>query len=158
MSCGVYVLQFSCSPAYPSIAHSWHHSHRSPCQSATNRLARLLSCRNIRTTSYLLTEIKQQLRPVKDPVGLKVLGVCGASNMGLMGRLASMRVAEQKHNVRLWQIEKSPIAQHCGAQWHQAWFAETRVLWQSENWHMRMIQETLEIALTKQALNQEIGA
>lgn len=52
-------------------------------------------------------------------------------------------------------MEKSTIVQHCWAQGHQACFAETMVLYRSDNWHARLTRESLEIAFTKQALNQE---
>lgn len=53
-------------------------------QTVTNRLAWLLSHRTLRTMSYPLTKLKQQLYQVKDTLGLKVLAVyiipceCGA--------------------------------------------------------------------------------
>lgn len=54
-------------------------------------------------------------------------------------------------------MDKSVIAQHWWLQGHQARFAETKVLFSSDNWHMRMTREWLEIALIKWALNQEDG-
>lgn len=63
-------------------------------------------CRNVRTVFYSLMKVKQQLRPIKDPLGLKVPGVykvtcdCGASYVGQMGRLMSVRVTEHKCHVK----------------------------------------------------------
>lgn len=76
-------------------------------QTATNRLARLLSCRNIRATSYPLPKLKQQLCQVKDLLGLKVPRVyrvpceCEASYVGQRGRLVSMRIIEHKRHLQL---------------------------------------------------------
>lgn len=69
-------------------------------QTTTNRLARLLSCRNINSMSYPMAKIRNKLHSVKDPVGLKVPGVyrvpCGTSYVEWMGRLFSIKVTEHK--------------------------------------------------------------
>lgn len=132
-------------------------------QNVTNRLPRLLSRRNIRTTSYLLTKLRQQLRSVKDSLSLKAPGVyrvpceCSASHVEQTGWLVSLRVTEHKQYMCLGQMEKPAIAHHYWAQGHQARFANTKVLYQSDNWHRRMTRESLEIVLMKHSLNQEDG-
>lgn len=94
------------------------------CHTITNRLARLLSCRNIRTTLYPLAKLRQRLRLVKDRLSLKDPGVCripcecGVSYIGQTGRLVSVRITERKCHTRLGQTEKSEIAQHCWVHGH----------------------------------------
>lgn len=85
-------------------------------------------------------------------------GPCGVSYVGQTGRLVSIRVAEHKCHIRLGQTGKSETTQHCWASGNQAQFAETRVLWWSDSGQRRLIRESLEIALTARALNQEDGA
>lgn len=76
----------------------------------TNRLARILQHRNIQTISYPLSTLRQQLRQVKDALGLKIPGECGAIYIGQTGRLISTRITEHKRHLQLGQ---SAVAQHC---------------------------------------------
>lgn len=77
-----------------------------------------------------------------------VRAICSASYSGQTGRLVSLSVMEHKCHVRLRQTEKSAIAEHCLAKGHQAQFVDTRVLFISHSWYMRMTRESLKIALT----------
>lgn len=75
-------------------------------QSMTNRLARILQCRKIRTVSYPLSKLRQHLCPVKDALGLKIPGVyqisceCRDSYIGQTGRLISSRITETSSSTR----------------------------------------------------------
>lgn len=55
-------------------------------------------------------------------------------------------------------MDNSVITQHWWEREHQVHFAEMKMLFRSANWHMRMNRGSLEIALTKQSLNQEFWA
>lgn len=123
-------------------------------QTIINRLARLLRQKQIRTTSYPLLKIHQQLRPGKDSLALSVPAVykvpweCGASYVGQMGWFVSIKIKQHRWHVRLGQIEKLAIAHHCWWKGHQVLFVQTKVIYRSEDGHKPVIREALEIALT----------
>lgn len=86
-------------------------------QTATNRLAHLLSHKNIRTSDPL-TKIRQNLHSVKDLLGVcRVTCDCGASYVKQTSRLVSVRLTEHRRHMRLRQVDKSAIAQHCSWHW-----------------------------------------
>lgn len=82
---------------------------------------------------------------------------CGASYVEQTGRLISIQVTEHKCHVRSGQTEKSAIVQHCWVQGHQVQFAKMSVLFRSDSRQAQFTRESLEIAITRQALNQEEG-
>jgi len=103
------------------------------------------------------------LRNVKDPLPLRTPGVyeipctCGDTYIWQTGRLVSTRLKEHSRALRLYQGEKSAIAEHSLRTGHRIKFEESKVLAPIANYYPRIIREALEISKRHKTLNREGG-
>ena len=129
----------------------------------SNKIARILRKRHIRTVHLPPKKIKQLLRPVKDEQGLKTPGVyeipceCEQVYIGQTGRTVSERISEHERELRMQYFDKSAVAQHALENNHHIGFDETRLIDRTRNYWDRIRREAIEIKLQPNNFNRDSG-
>ncbi|XP_062837651.1 uncharacterized protein LOC134299269 [Anolis carolinensis] len=119
----------------------------------TDRIGKLMKKHNLQTIYRPTKKIQQMLRSAKDKRDpLSSAGVyripcsCGQVYIGTTKRSAQTRVKEHERHCRLIQPEKSAIAEHLMNQpGHRILFENTKMLDHSNNYHVRLHREAIEI-------------
>jgi hypothetical protein len=129
-------------------------------QAVCNRISRLLAKCNIKAIHVPRKKNIHRLRPVKDDLGLKVLGVyrilyeCGEVYVGQTGRSIEARSKEHLRHVRLEQPEKSAMADHSTSTGHRIDFSSTSALDKTAGYMDRLVKEATEIRLNFNNFNR----
>nr|XP_060615668.1 uncharacterized protein LOC132765391 [Anolis sagrei ordinatus] len=119
----------------------------------TDRIGKLMRKHNIQTICKPTKKIQQMLRSAKDKRDpLTSAGVyripcsCGQVYIGTTKRSAQTRIKEHERHCRLLQPEKSAIAEHLMNQpGHSILFENTEMLDHTNNHHVRLHREAIEI-------------
>ena len=129
----------------------------------SGKISRILKRHNIETIHVPPVKLREQLVKAKDPDGLKTPGVyrvpceCGGAYIGETCRTIETRLKEHKRHLRLGQLEKSAIAEHCVSQDHTIKFEETKILCHAKGFWDRLTKEAIEIKLEKNNFNRDSG-
>jgi hypothetical protein len=118
---------------------------------------------DIRTISIPQRKTAQTPRSAKDGLKPKVPGVyripceCGKVYVGQSGRLIKTRCKEHQRYMRLYQPEKSAVAEHIISTGHCTDFSGTSILDRSPGYVDRLVTEATDIRLNKNNFNREGG-
>jgi hypothetical protein len=136
---------------------------RLPYQGAASRkVSRLLAKFNIQTV-HIPDKNIHLLRPVKDKLGLRTVGIyrisCewGKVYVGQTGRTIGARLKEHRRHVRLNQAERSAVAEHSLTTYHRIHFDGASKLGTVTRYMDRLVGEAIEIRLHPDNFNRDDG-
>jgi len=146
-----------------SVEQSWVELSKA-VQGVTDKLAKILLKKNIKTSFKPLTTIRQRMKSVKDnPEHLQQKGVyiincsCGEQYIGETGRLVSIRLKEHSADIRWERTRSSALAEHAGKTNHHICLENTKVIANEKHHFKRKVREALEIIKHPHNLNRDGG-
>lgn len=133
-------------------------------QGVTDRIAKVLKGKNIKTTFVPTTKVGSLLRSVKEPVDplhtpgiYKIPCECGKVYIGQTTRTIKQRKQEHQRHLRLLQPERSALAEHSIREDHKIRFDEVEVLARPRGYYNQVRREAVEIIQHPNNLNREDG-
>jgi hypothetical protein len=128
-----------------------------------NRISRVLARHNIKSVGLSHMKLSSLLRPAKDHLGLRTLGVyripceCGRVYIGQTGRSVDIRLKLHQRHIRLKHPDKSAVAEHSIDQGHRIQFHNASILATKTRYMDRTVMEAIEIELHPYNINREGG-
>jgi hypothetical protein len=128
-----------------------------------NRISRVLARNNIKSLGLSHMKLSSLLRPVKDHLGLRTLGIyripceCGRVYIGQTGRSVDIRLKEHQWRIRLEHPDKAAVAEHSIDQGHRNHFHYSAILASKTRYMDRIVREAIEIELHPYNINRECG-
>lgn len=117
----------------------------------TDKISKILHKHNIKTAFCTNQKIANILRNPKDKIQLENQGiyeipckVCPATYIGQTNRRINARIAEHKNAVKK-EEKTSSLFQHMKETGHEINFADSKLLFNTEHHHKRIIMEAIEI-------------
>lgn len=133
-------------------------------ENTTDRIAKLLRAKGIKTVFRPTTKLQQLFAPVKDKLDpLLTSGVyaipceCGTEYVGMTDRSVKTRIKEHSRYLRLNQPDKSAVAEHSLGSGHIINFSNTKVLAKTNGFYNLARREAIEIAQHPNNLNRDRG-
>jgi hypothetical protein len=123
----------------------------------------VLSWHNIKSVGLPPKKISGFLRPVKDNLGLRTLGVyripceCGKVYTGQTGCSVDARLKKQQQHIRLEHPEKSAVAERSVDLGHHIQFHNISVLATKTQCMDRIVREAIKIELHPNNMNRDVG-
>ena len=131
-------------------------------QGVTDKIAKILNKKNIKTAFKPLSTIKQRMRSVKDnQEHLQQKGVyiikcsCGDQYIGETGRSVRIRLKEHSADIRNERTKSSALAEHVGKTNHHICLEDTKVIANVEHQFKRKVREAIEIIKHPKNLNRD---
>jgi hypothetical protein len=130
----------------------------------TDRIARVLSKKEIKTSFKPLETIKQSMRSVKDKLDphngkgiYKIECSCGKCYIGEIGRSFQVRIKEHGADIKNEHIHTSALAEHSLKTRHHVRLEDTKILAKENHLFKRRIREAIEIRKHPSNLNRDSG-
>jgi predicted GIY-YIG superfamily endonuclease len=130
----------------------------------TDRIARVLSKKEIKTSFKPLVTIKQSMRSVKDKLNphngkgiYKIECSCGKCYIGETGRSFQVRIKEHGADIKNERIRTSALAEHSIKTRHHVRLEDTKILAKENHLFKRRIREAIEIRKHPSNLNRDSG-
>jgi hypothetical protein len=125
-----------------------------------NQISRVLVRHNIKWADQSHKRISSFLRPGKDNLGFRTLGVhrnpceCGKVYIKQTGRSVDTRLKELQRNIRLEHPDKSAVAEHCVDSGHRIPFHDTAIFATKTRYMDRIVREATETELHPNNMNR----
>jgi len=133
-------------------------------QGVTDRIARILSKKEIKTSFKPLVTIKQSMRSVKDKLNpkngkgiYKIECSCGKCYIGETGRSFQVRIKEHGADIKNERTRTSALAEHSFKTRHHVRLEDTKILAKENHLFKRRIREAIEIRKHPSNLNRDSG-
>jgi hypothetical protein len=133
-------------------------------QGVTDRISRILSKKEIKTSFEPLVTIKQSMRSVKDKLNphngkgiYKIECSCGKCYIGETGRSFQVRIKEHGADIKNERIRTSALAEHSTKTKHHVRLEDTKILAKENHLFKRRIREAIEIRKHPSNLNRDSG-
>jgi hypothetical protein len=133
-------------------------------QGVTDKIARILSKKEIKTSFKPLETIKHNMRSVKDKLDphkskgiYKIECSCGKCYIGETGRSFQIRIKEHGADIKNERIRTSALAEHSLKTRHHIRLEDTKILAKENHLFKRRIREAIEIRKHPSNLNRDSG-
>ena len=133
-------------------------------QGVTDKIAKILRKKDIKTSFKPLSTIKQGMKSVKDnqdqlqQKGVYIISCSyGKQYIGETGRSVRTRLKEHSADIRRERTRSSALAEHVGKTNHHICLEETKVVAREEHHFKRKIREAIEIIKHPSNLNRDGG-
>jgi hypothetical protein len=133
-------------------------------QGVTDKIARVLSKKEIKTSFKPLVTIKQNMRSVKDKIDprkskgiYKIECSCGKCYIGETGRSFQIRIKEHGADIKNERIRTSALAEHSLKTRHHICLEDTKILAKENHFFKRRVREAIEIRKHPSNLNRDNG-
>jgi predicted GIY-YIG superfamily endonuclease len=133
-------------------------------QGVTNKIAKFLNKKDIKTSFRPLDTIKQKMRSVKDKLDqLNCKGVyiiecsCGKCYIGEIGRSFHTRIKEHGADIKNGRTRTSALAEHSLTTKHHVLLEDTKILAKEDHLLKSRIREAIEIIKNPNNLNRDNG-
>jgi hypothetical protein len=133
-------------------------------QGVTDKIAKILSKKEIKTSFKPHETIKQNLRSVKDKLDphkskgiYKIECSYGECYIGEIGRSFQTRIKEHGADIKNERIHTSALAEHSLKTKHHVRLEDTKILAKEEHLFKRCIREAIEIRKHPRNLNRDNG-
>jgi hypothetical protein len=130
----------------------------------TDKIARVLSKKEIKTSFKPLVTIKQNMRSVKDKIDprkgkgiYKIECSCGKCYIGETGRSFQIRIKEHGADIKNERIRTSALAEHSLKTRHHICLEDTKILAKENHFFKRRVREAIEIRKHPSNLNRDNG-
>jgi hypothetical protein len=133
-------------------------------QGVTDKIARVLSKKEIKTSFKPHETIKQNMRSIKDKLDpqkckgiYKIECSCGKCYIGKTGCSFQIRIKEHGANIKNECIRTSALAEHSLKTKHHVRLEETKILAKEDHLFKCCIREAIEIQRNPSNLNRDNG-
>jgi hypothetical protein len=133
-------------------------------QGVTDRIARVLSKKEIKNSFKPLETIKHNMRSVKDKLDphkgkgiYKIECSCEKCYIGETGRSFQIRLKEHGADIKNERIHTSALAKHSLIKKHHVRLEDTKILAKENHLFKRRIREAIEIRKHPSNLNRDSG-
>jgi len=133
-------------------------------QGVTDKIAKILDKKNIKTAFKPWSTIKQRMKSVKDNQDqLQQKGVyiikcsCGDQYIGETGRSVRIRLKEHSADLRHERVRSSALAEHVGKTNHHICLEDAKVIANEDHHFKRKVREAIEIIKHPKNFNRDGG-
>jgi predicted GIY-YIG superfamily endonuclease len=133
-------------------------------QGVTDKIAKILNKKEIKTSFKPLNTIKQNMRSVKDKLDqhnfkgvYRIDCSCGKCYIGETGRSFNTRIKEHSADIKNERARTSALAEHSLKTKHHIRLEDTRILAKEDHLLKRRIREAIEIIKNPDNLNRDNG-
>jgi hypothetical protein len=130
----------------------------------TDKIAKVLKRKEIKTSFKPLITIRQRMKSVKDPIDqqqgkgiYKVSCSCGKCYIGETGRSFQVRIKEHEADIRNERTRTSALAEHSLKTKHHVCLEDTKILAKEDHYYKRRLREALEIIKHPNNINRDGG-
>jgi predicted GIY-YIG superfamily endonuclease len=133
-------------------------------QGVTDKIAKILNKKEIKTSFRPLNTIKQKMRSVKDKLDqhnfkgvYRIECSCGKCYIGETGRSFNTRIKEHSADIKNERTRTSALAEHSLTTKHHIRLEDTKILAKEDHLLKRRIREAIEIIKNPDNLNRDNG-
>ena len=133
-------------------------------EGVTDKIAKILSKKEIKTSFKPLKTIKQNMRFVKDKIDphkskgiYKIECSCRKCYIGETGRSFQTRIKEHGSDIKNERIDTSALAEHSLKTRHHICLEDTKILATENHLFKRRVREAIEIRKHPSNLNRDSG-
>lgn len=133
-------------------------------QGVTDKIAKILKKKNIKTTFKPWSTIKQRMKSVKDSQehlqqkGVYIINCsCADQYIGETGRSVRIRLKKHSADIRNERTHSSALAEHVGKTNHHICLEDAKVIAKEDHHFKRKVREAIEIIKHPRNLNRDGG-